>query len=307
MKILIVEDEPISKRVLEANLLDWGYDVVTASDGREALEILQSPEAPSLVISDWVMPRMDGLTLCRKIRKMTINGYTYVILLTAKEAKADEIKGLEAGADDFLTKPFNRQELKYRTRIGERIINLERRILKLANTDALTGVLNRRAFMEKMHVEMARSRREMTPFSLVLCDIDHFKEINDTHGHQIGDAVLQAFTKRLSAAVRPYDFIGRYGGEEFLIGLPGTDLAEAASAAQRMRKSTENTDSPLIDAPEGYDAICITASFGAAVYTGDAEDTSDHLIKRVDDALYRAKREGRNLVCVTPGRNKAEG
>lgn len=295
MKILIAEDEPISRRVLEANLLKWGYDVVIALDGQEALEIIQTPEAPSIIISDWMMPRMDGLTLCREIRRMDITGYIYVILLTAKEAKEDVIEGLEAGADDFLTKPFNREELKYRTRIGERIINLESRILELANTDALTGVLNRRAFMERMAWETIRSHRDKTPLSFILTDIDHFKKVNDTYGHQVGDIVLQRFAEILSTSVRPYDFMGRYGGEEFVVCLPGADIFQAESIAERMRASTENAEIML---SEGSPSIFITASFGTASYTGDPLDTVDLFIKRADDALYRAKHEGRNRVCA---------
>ncbi len=293
MKILIVEDEPISRRVLEVNLVGWGYDVTHATDGHEALEMLQSPDAPTLVISDWMMPRMDGLTLCRKIRQMHVAWYIYVILLTAKGAKADVIQGLEAGADDFLTKPFNREELKYRTRTGERITNLERRIRELANTDDLTGVSNRRAFMEIMSMEMARSRRSGTPLSFILTDIDRFKRINDTFGHQAGDRVLQHFADILSASIRPYDTIGRYGGEEFVVCLPGTDLPQAESIAERMRMNTEKA--PFM-ALEGSEALCVTASFGAAVYTGNPLDTIDLFIKRADDALYQAKHEGRNRV-----------
>ena len=205
------------------------------------------------------------------------------------------IEGLEAGADDFLSKPFNREELKYRTRIGKRIINLERRILELANIDGLTGVLNRRAFMERMAWEAARSHRDKTPLSFILTDIDHFKDVNDTYGHQAGDMVLQRFAEMLSASVRPYDFMGRYGGEEFMICLPGADLSQAESIAERMRASTENTEVML---PAGSQSIFITASFGTASFTGAPLDTMELFIKRADDALYRAKHEGRNRVCV---------
>jgi len=207
MKILIAEDDPISRRILEANLLEWGYEVMVASDGGEAWEIIQQPESPSLIISDWMMPRMDGLALCRKIRNMEKSEYIYFIILTAKGEKKDIIEGLEAGADDFLTKPFNREELKYRIRIGERIINLERRILELANTDSLTCLLNRRAFMERMEQEMSRAQREKKPISLILVDIDHFKNVNDTYGHQVGDLALQRFSGELTASARPYDFL----------------------------------------------------------------------------------------------------
>jgi two-component system cell cycle response regulator len=295
MKILIAEDDPVSRRVLEANLVEWGYDVMIASDGSEAWELLQKPDAPNLVISDWMMPHMDGLELCRRIRQMERSGYIYFIILTAKGRKEDIIEGLEAGADDFLIKPFDRQELKYRAKIGERIINLELRILELANTDALTGVLNRRAFMERMEQEIHRSLREGVPFSLILTDIDYFKKVNDRHGHQVGDLVLQRFTERLSESSRPYDFVGRYGGEEFVVCLPGADISQAGSVAERMRRRVEEM---RITLPDSQQSIRITGSFGVASFRAGSEETVDLITGRADDTMYRAKREGRNRVCV---------
>jgi two-component system cell cycle response regulator len=295
MKILIAEDDPVSRRVLEANLVEWGYDVMIASDGSEAWDLLQKPGAPNLVISDWMMPHMDGLELCRRIRQMERSGYTYFIILTAKGRKEDIIEGLEAGADDFLIKPFDRQELKYRAKIGERIINLELRILELANTDALTGVLNRRAFMERMEQEIHRSLREGVPFSLILTDIDYFKKVNDRHGHQVGDLVLQRFTERLSESSRPYDFVGRYGGEEFVVCLPGADISQAGSVAERMRRRVEEM---RITLPDSSQSIRITGSFGVASLRAGSEETVDLITGRADDTMYRAKREGRNRVCV---------
>ena len=294
MEILIAEDDPISRRILEANLLEWGYEVVVASDGGEAWEIIQQPESPSLIISDWMMPRMDGLALCREIRNMEKSEYIYFIILTAKGEKKNIIEGLEAGADDFLTKPFNQEELKYRTRIGERIINLERRILQLANTDPLTGLLNRRAFMERMEQEISRAQREKKSFSIILADIDHFKNVNDTYGHQVGDLVLQRFTGGLKTSARPYDFLGRYGGEEFLVCLPRTDGLQAASVAERMRGQIEDM---VIMLPDDSRSIRVTASFGTASYSIESGENTDLLIKRADDALYLAKNKGRNCVC----------
>jgi two-component system, cell cycle response regulator len=295
VKVLIAEDDLISRRVLEANLLEWGYDVIIASDGLEAWELLQKPGAPNLVISDWMMPHMDGLELCRRIRQMESSGYIYFIILTAKGGKEDVIKGLEAGADDFLVKPFDRQELKYRARIGERIINLELRILELANTDALTGKLNRRAFMERTDQEIQRSFREEAPLSLILTDIDDFKKINDRHGHQVGDLVLQRFTEQLSKSLRPYDFVGRYGGEEFVVCLPGADISQAGSAAERMRRRVEEMKITL---PDSSQSIQITGSFGVASLSVGSKETMDLIIGRADENMYRAKREGKNRVCM---------
>ncbi len=295
MKILIAEDEPVSRRMLETFLRKWGYDVVVTCDGSEAWEIFQKPDAPNLVLSDWMMPNMDGPELCRKIREMEKSGYTYFILLTAMGRKEDVIQGFQAGADDFLVKPFDREELKYRIKIGERIIRLEQQILHLATTDSLTGVLNRRAFMERMEEEIHRCVRENSSLSLLLIDIDYFKKINDNYGHQAGDLVLQRFTDQLTRSSRPYDFVGRYGGEEFVVSLPGADMSRSLAVADRMRKSVEEMK---IMTQDGSESIRITASFGAASLLSDPKENAESLIKRADGAMYKAKREGRNRVCV---------
>ena len=296
MKILIAEDDPISRRLLESFLNNWGYDVLITSDGGAAWEAMQNPDAPSLVISDWMMPNMNGLELCGNIRAMKKSRYTYFIILTTKANKQDVVEGLQAGADDFLIKPFDQNELRYRLKIGERIISLEHRILELANTDALTNILNRRAFMEKMELELHRSRRTRIPLSLILTDIDYFKKVNDSYGHQAGDIVLQKFSAKLSESVRPYDFVGRYGGEEFVICLPHATSVQSRSVAERIRKNVEKMK---ILPPDDPQPITITASFGVASFRLESQDSLDSLIGRADEAMYRAKHEGRNRVCVS--------
>ena len=295
MKVMIVDDEPISRHILENFLIECGYEVLSTYDGMEALKIIQSPDAPKLVISDWMMPNMNGVELCEKIRGMEKDQYTYFILLTTKAEKRDIIKGLESGADDFIVKPFDREELKYRIKIGERIIDLEQRIMQLANTDYLTGILNRRAFMERMAEEANRSIRNEEEMSIIIMDIDHFKKVNDTFGHQVGDLVLQRFADRISMASRSYDFVGRYGGEEFIIGLPQTTLEQSWNAAERMRKDIEKMGLPLPDDPQI--SVRITASFGVASCLMKSSKDVDSIIKLADEALYRAKAEGRNRVC----------
>ena len=295
MKVLIAEDEPVSRRLLESFLRKWGYDVLVTCDGSEAWEALNETESPNLVVSDWMMPEMDGLELCRKIRGMDRSGYIYFILLTAKGRKKDVIQGLEAGADDFLIKPFDKEELQYRIRIGERIIKLERRILDLAATDPLTGVLNRRAFMERLEQEIERSRRGNTPLSLIMADIDYFKRVNDRYGHQVGDLVLQRFADQLTTSLRAYDFTARYGGEEFTVCLPHTTIHQSRSVAERLRKRVEEME---IVFPDGSRSIRITASFGVASFLPEPQESIDSIIKRADEAMYRAKNEGRNRVCM---------
>ena len=250
MKILIAEDEAVSRRLLESFLTGLGHDVLSTKDGSEAWAELTKPKSPSLVISDWMMPSVDGLELCRRIRTRQGSGYIYFIIVTAKGEKEDLVKGLEAGADDYLVKPFDREELKCRVKIGERIIRLERRIMQLANTDSLTGLLNRGAFVVRMDEEINRSRRRNSTFSLILADIDFFKRVNDTYGHQVGDFVLQRFAEQLRTSSRPYDFVGRYGGEEFVMCLPGVGGSLAGSVAERIRKNVEEMKIMLPDSPK---------------------------------------------------------
>ncbi|HWP95978.1 MAG TPA: diguanylate cyclase [Syntrophomonadaceae bacterium] len=301
MRILIADDEPISRKMLENSLGSWGYEVVATRDGHEAWEILQGENRPSLAVLDWMMPGMDGVDICRRLREQQSESYVYVILLTARNQTKDIVQGLESGADDYMVKPFHAEELKYRLRIGQRIIEQEQRILRLASTDDLTGLLTRRAFRERLDAEMSRSQREEGNLGIIIGDIDHFKRVNDTFGHLAGDQVLQYVSQRLLESCRIYDFVGRYGGEEFIVGVPGASLLETAEIAERMRYSIEESRITMAGKQE---TVAITASFGVDAMnlaTGRDRQTEE-MINAADEALYMAKTNGRNQVVVYPSK-----
>lgn len=302
MKILIVDDDPVLRQILHTYLARAGYEVALAEDGRAAWETWQQ-EHTRLIVTDWMMPMMDGPELIRRIRGASFPGYTYIIMLTAKEGKSDVIFGLEAGADDYLTKPFNAGELRARISIGERILNLESslshalaRMEELATHDPVTGLLNRRALYSHAEAELNRSQRYGKPVSFVMLDIDHFKTVNDRYGHLVGDQALRAVADTLAHNKRPYDWAGRWGGEEFLLVLPSTGLEEAAAVSDRLRISINEADIPLADGG----ALNLKASIGVTSSSIDptAVHTLDTLVHQADEALFRAKREGRNRVCV---------
>ncbi len=298
MRSLIAEDDPVSRRVLEAFLIKWGYEVVAACDGAEAWRLLQQKDAPQLAILDWMMPAMDGVELCREIRKRAERPYVYIVLVTAKGRRQDILEGLDSGADDYLTKPFDAQELKARVRAGRRILDLQDELVRArealreqATHDHLTCLWNRAGILDIMERELNRAQREGTPLGLIMADLDHFKRINDTYGHLPGDAVLLEAARRMHSSVRPYDAIGRYGGEEFLIVLPGCDAPDVVNQAERLRVCIS---AEPIETPEGR--IAITLSLGVAAVPKGIEADLDSLLRTVDAALYRAKNRGRNRV-----------
>jgi two-component system cell cycle response regulator len=249
MRILIADDSVVSRHLLDATLRKWGYEVEVACDGNEAWQILQSENSPDMAILDWMMPGMTGPEVCRKVRENAKekNIYTYILLLSSKSEREDLIEGMESGADDYLTKPFDQHELKVRLRPGTRIIELQHELISAreelrdqATKDFLTRIWNRSSILDIFQREMVRGAREKRPVGLVLADLDHFKAVNDTYGHFAGDAVLREFVRRMAASVRPYDSVGRYGGEEFLIVLPGCDESCTAKQAERMREALGN-------------------------------------------------------------------
>jgi len=298
MKILVAEDDLVTRRMLEAYLGKWGYEVLKASDGQQAWQILQHEHAPRLAILDWMMPGMDGTSVCREVRELNLQPYTYLILLTTRGFKQDVIEGLESGADEYLTKPFDPFELKARLRSGVRIVELQDRLIlaqealrEQAMRDALTGLLNRRATLDLFLAEMSRARREKTPLSLMMLDIDHFKPVNDRFGHLMGDEVLCDVARRLRVSARNYDLVGRFGGEEFLIVAPRCRPTDALIQAERLREAVCSHPITLKDT-----SLAVTISVGVATALEPDQLDMEALLNTADQALYRAKEAGRNRV-----------
>jgi diguanylate cyclase (GGDEF)-like protein len=303
--VLLVEDKPVSRKMLEKILQKEGFDVTAVENGRIALEAFSRTFFP-IVLTDWLMPEMEGPDLCRALREQKPEGYVYIVLLTAKDTKADIISGLEAGADDYLTKPANRDELVARLKNGLRILELEKS-LKAANeeikllsiTDPLTGAHNRGYLNERLPQEIKRSSRYRHSLSLILCDLDHFKDINDQYGHLAGDRVLKEFAQSIAGSVRnQIDWTARYGGEEFLIVLPETNFEGALLLAERLCQS-------IAQHPFSYDntAIAVTASFGVTGFSPDGSGNGispEILLQQADTCLYQAKNQGRNQAVGHP-------
>lgn len=303
MNILVAEDDAVTRRLLEAQLTKWGYEVTVCSDGLAAEASLQADTGPQLAILDWMMPGISGLSLCRKIRAWKHERYIYTVLLTARNQREDILEGLEAGADDYLTKPFDPNELRVRVRAGARIVELQRNLMEAlkisdfrATHDALTSLWNRASILDVLGNELNRSARDGVAVAVIMADVDHFKHVNDRYGHLAGDAVLRKVADRIKSLVRPYDSSGRYGGEEFLIVLPGCSIEDAEETAERIRSSF--SDNPIITS-EGL--FNVTMSFGVAAEDGGAETESDAMVRAADQALYEAKNSGRNRVVRAKG------
>jgi two-component system, cell cycle response regulator len=295
-KILIAEDDPISRRLLEVFLTRWGYDVAVAASGTEALDLLDQIDAPRLAVLDWMMPGLEGVQVCRKIRERKDRPYVYILLLSARAQKEDLLLGLESGADDYLTKPFDAPELRARLHVGQRILQLQdglmaagAELLFRATHDSLTGISNRGVILDILRREYSRQVREGGSFGIVLLDVDHFKSVNDTYGHLCGDTVLQEVVRRVTSTVRAYDTVGRYGGEEFLIVAPSSGAEGILRLSERVRLAIEATPIKM-DALE----ISVTVSLGLAVSSEAAPLDPKLMLSTADEALYRAKADGRN-------------
>jgi two-component system, cell cycle response regulator len=296
MKILIADDELISRRMLQALLTTWGHDVVAVDDGNAAFEQLKAQDAPRLGLLDWVMPGKNGVDVCSAIRRERPEPYTYILLLTAKDAKENIVEGLESGADDYLIKPWDPNELRARLRTGQRILQLEDRLVEARETmrfkathDHLTSLLNRGAIVDFLERELVRTLREKGCTIVMLGDLDFFKKVNDAYGHLVGDEVLRETARRLLGSVRSYDFVGRYGGEEFLMVLNNCDTGQAIRRAEEVRTAVAGLPIQTSRGP-----LSVTMSIGVL----SSRDWTDHNIKEIlceaDAALYQAKASGRN-------------
>ncbi len=296
-RVLIAEDDVMFRRILQSWLESWGYQVTVAEDGAKAWQILQEIRAPHLLILDWIMPGLNGIDLCRLVRERASSPYQYILLVTAKDDKQDLVRGLEAGADDYLSKPFNRDELRARLRTGRRILTLQDEQLKAreelrlqATHDGLTGTWNRTAILDLLHREYELAGRSGSTIGVIMLDVDHFKNVNDTYGHLAGDQVLIETARRMQEAVRSYDLVARYGGEEFLVVSPDCDQAQIQICAERIRSAM--AEQPVLALGS---RIAVTVSAGTAVLAPRL-NTEKEALAAADTALYRAKTGGRNQV-----------
>ena len=293
MKILLVEDSYIERRKLGSFLTDWGFEHQAVGSGTEAVKLLEGPEPPDLALLDWLLPGLDGIDVLRRIRKLSQGNYIYTVMLTAKTQKQDRITAMDAGADDYLSKPVDPTELRSRIMVGKRILELQQSLRFAATHDFLTNLLNRSEILAAVEREFARGGREEKPATVILVDIDHFKRVNDTLGHAAGDEVLKEVARRLKTDLRPYDVVGRYGGEEFLILLPGCGLADGARRADTIRRLVAKDS---IKTPFGVSSA--TVSMGVAATSASRDCTVEQILREADMSLYAAKKNGRNRVEV---------
>jgi len=290
-RILIAEDDPLSRMWLQTVLESWHYQVVAVTNGDEAVHMMSGDDAPQLALLDWLMPGMDGIDVCRRLKSELQGRFCYILMLTSRSGTDDVVEALNAGADDFITKPFEPEVLRVRLRVGERILRLQQELLRRASHDELTGLFSRRTLMESAQREVDLAQRNGTALSVLLIDLDHFKNINDNYGHQAGDAVLRESASRLRQELRSTDIIGRYGGEEIMVVLPGSDLRAARIVAENLRN--------ILAEPVFYEGqwIPVSASLGVSMLSSQSSELNV-CIQHADDALYRAKAAGRNRVEI---------
>jgi diguanylate cyclase (GGDEF)-like protein len=295
-KVLIAEDDPNFRDALETMVSAWGYTVVSASHGMDAWKLLLEDDAPKLTILDWIMPGMDGVEICRRLRSRQKDPYTYVILLTIQDQVEHLTEGFSAGADDFLTKPVMPTELQARLLAGRRILEMQKELISArealrqqATRDPLTLLWNRDGIIDFLHREVGRASRSREPLTVIMMDVDNFKLTNDTYGHLAGDAVLVEVSRRIEDSLRSYDAIGRYGGDEFLIVLPNCDTESGLSLAERIRRKVTGPSMVMPD-----ESFSTNVSMGVATTSKGTGLSVNGLIGAADAALLRAKRLGRD-------------
>lgn len=300
MQVLVADDDDPSRLLLSAQLRRLGHNVIAVSDGFAALEALNSPTPPQVAILDWIMPGTDGPSLCRAVRAQVRDRYVYIILVTAKNRPEELVEGLDSGADDYISKPVFPDELRARLRVGQRIIALQDDLIRAreqlrvqATHDDLTGLWNRGAIINALRKECVRCAQEQYALGVLICDVDHFKNINDTHGHPAGDQVLRIVAERIARAVRQTDYVGRYGGEEFLLVLPDCTEGMLSTIAERVRTAVCEDDI----AGHGF-RLKVSISVGASVQRSGQLSSPELLLSSADSALFAAKRAGRNRVVT---------
>ena len=301
MRILVVDDEPLSRQVLQAAVEQLGHQWTAAENGQAAWQCFNQ-DRPDVLITDLLMPEVDGLELCRRVRADTRAGYTYIILVTVLGERQDIVRGMDAGADDYLIKPVQLFDLQARLIAAQRVTALHAELDRhraelahLARHDPLTGLGNRRSLQEDLELLHARSQRYRRGFALAMCDIDRFKAYNDTHGHQAGDQALRAVAATIAQELRGSDNVYRYGGEEFLLVLPEQNLDTALVAVERVRSAVERLAIPQ---PAVGPGGILTLSAGIAAFGPGAATTAEELLQQADAALYRAKSAGRNQLAL---------
>jgi len=301
VKLLIADDSKVSRMMLLAITKRWGYDIVIAEDGEQAWQIMQQDDAPQLLLLDWEMPKMSGIEVCQRVIAKNPENPAYIVLLTSRTSSDDIVEGLSNGASDYLSKPFDSAELQVRLQVGKRMIELQdklnttlQELTNLASHDVLTGLLNRRAIMESLPKEIKRIERQELTLCIGMCDIDHFKKINDSYGHLVGDEVLKEVTKRMDESLRDHDLLGRYGGEEFLVITPVDCIKNGIMVYQRICDAVSAQPIVIDDL-----SISVTISCGVTSYSPENnEKDSTELLAKADEALYQAKGAGRNQVVL---------
>lgn len=302
MQIVVADDNPAFQEMLRKMLEEWGYEVLLATDGAQAWEQLRQPNGPRLALLDWMMPGLPGAEVCRRVRAGILDRYVYLVLLSARGDSEDIVEGMESGADDYIVKPFQPDELRARLRAGRRVLALQQELVEArealreqATRDGLTGLWNRKSIFDILEKELSRSHRTGEPLSLLMVDLDGFKEVNDTLGHRAGDDVLRQVGARLRLSVRRYDAVGRYGGDEFLIVLPACALAGGSAQGERVRDAIGSE--PFM---AGDSQVSLTCSLGVACAKAVELEAPDDLVSEADAALYHAKRAGRDRVEAAP-------